>query len=64
MKLEEFVERGIAAQKAVDKIIDAEKNKKDDAHHCCGRYIRNKADRERHDELFHTGRVVKVSYNP
>lgn len=65
MRIEKFVENIIAAQKAVDKIIDEHNKRKDDTHHCCGRYIKNKADRQRHDELFHHEHpTLKVPFQP
>ncbi len=38
------------------------RNKPNDKHHCCGRYIKCAADRSRHEEVYHRDRRAKSSH--
>ena len=35
------------------------KKKENDVHHCCGKYIKTKADRARHNGLLHSVPILK-----
>ncbi len=64
MKIDTLFSESASLQKSFEKTVEENNKKKDDVHHCCGRYIKTKADRHHHNEIYHATLVVKVTYNP
>ncbi len=47
MKIDTLFSESASLQKSFEKTVEENNKKKDDVHHCCGRYIKTKADRHR-----------------